>query len=63
MIGATALREVLERNDWKEMAQLVPIDREAALIVIEQARSEMETSGVVSATLWAALLGAIVGSS
>jgi len=55
-------RKALDQIDWRENVQLVPIDRDAALSIIEQARSEMETSGMISATLWAALLGGVVGA-
>lgn len=58
----SAARKALEESDWKEHVELSPFDRDAALSIIEQARSEMETSGMISATLWSALLGAIVGA-
>lgn len=45
---------------WKEYVDYGNVDAEAALTVIEHAQSEMESSGLKSVTIWAALVTAIV---
>jgi hypothetical protein len=66
------LREISEGNNvrmgilertivWKEYVE-ANFDFEPILSVIEHARSEMDSYGVSSSSLWAAIIGAIVGA-
>jgi hypothetical protein len=56
------VRDLLEKNEWEREARTAKVDSQSALAIVEHARSEIELSGIVSITIWAALAGAIIGS-
>lgn len=56
------MRKFLEQEDWKADVKPQGLDSETTLAIIEHTRSEMEASGLVSVSLWAAVVGAIAGS-
>jgi hypothetical protein len=62
LLDEQLIREFLEEQDWAEDVKIEEADSNTALATIEHIRSEIETAGIVSITIWAALIGAIVGS-
>jgi hypothetical protein len=56
------MRKFLEQEGWKNDLRCQGLDSETTLAIIEHTRSEMETSGLVSVSLWAAIVGAIAAS-
>jgi len=56
------LRSFMEQEMWKRDVELDSFSSETVLALIEHARSEIETSGLVSITMWAAIVGALAGA-
>jgi len=52
----------VERLDWLTDLKKGRVDLELLLKIVDHARSEMETFGLVSVTVWAAVVGAVAGA-
>lgn len=55
------VRAWLEGNKWKEKLEIQAVDRRSLLAIVEHVRGEIQTSGMLSATIWGGIVGAIVG--
>jgi hypothetical protein len=54
----------LEEERWKSNLETgFRADSSSTLAIVEHARSEIETSGIISISLWSALVGAVAGFS
>lgn len=55
------VRAWLEGNKWKEKLEIQAVDRRSLLAIVEHVRGEIQTSSILSATIWGGIVGAIVG--
>jgi hypothetical protein len=54
--------DFVEHNFWKTLLSGEVTKADTTLAIIEHAQSEMQTSGIMSVTVWAAVVGAVVAS-
>ncbi len=57
------VEELLTKMDWKDYVEPEKfVDYDSAMAIVDHVRSEMQTSNLVSISVWAAVIGAIIGS-
>lgn len=54
--------EALTKLGWKKHSEAAIVDRDSVLSIVEHVRSEVQVSRNLSVTIWAALIGAVIGS-
>jgi hypothetical protein len=62
LLSDDTARSLLEQSDWEDYATEQNVDRDSTLAMIEFAQGETQTSRIVSVTIWAAVVGSIVGA-
>ncbi len=57
------LQDLLTKMKWKDYVEPDRfVDNESAMAIIDHVRSEVQSSGIMSVTVWAAIIGALLGS-